>query len=74
MISWIVRIVMAMAGVITSWFVAREASDFDLLQMVVSLLLIVFLSRLLLSGRIFGRCSGTTLRPSLQVLLEFDLS
>ena len=43
MISWIVRIVMVIASVITAWFVARDAANFEIIQMVVSLLLITFL-------------------------------
>jgi hypothetical protein len=42
MIGWIVRIVMAIAGAITGWFVARDAQNFDLMQMVVGILLITF--------------------------------
>jgi hypothetical protein len=42
MVGWIVRIVMAVAGVITGWFVARDAANFDLIQMVVSILLMTF--------------------------------
>jgi len=42
MFGWIVRIVMALAGVVTGWFVAREAANFGLFQMVVAILLLVF--------------------------------
>lgn len=42
MFGWIVRIVMALAGIITGWFVAREAANFGLFQMVVAILLVVF--------------------------------
>lgn len=40
MLGWIVRSVMAVAGLITGWFVAREAASFGLIQMAVSLLLV----------------------------------
>jgi hypothetical protein len=42
MIGWIVRMVMAVAGVITGWFVATDAANFGLIQMVVSILLMTF--------------------------------
>ena len=42
MIGWVVRIVMSMAGVITGWFVAREATNFGVIQMVVAILLMTF--------------------------------
>jgi hypothetical protein len=41
MISWLIRGVMFMAGVITAWFVAREAGNFGLVQAAVSFLLIL---------------------------------
>ena len=40
MITWIVRIVMFLASVLTGWFVAHDATNFGVIQMVVSLLLI----------------------------------
>lgn len=44
MVGWIVRIVLSLAAVITGWFVARNAPNFDIVQMAVGLLLItVFL-------------------------------
>ena len=42
MLNWVVRILLAAAGVIAAWFVAPEASNFAIVQMVVSLLLITF--------------------------------
>src|ERR671918_60108 len=36
MIGWIVRMTLSIAGVITGWFVAREATNFGLIQMVVA--------------------------------------
>lgn len=42
MFTWLVRIVMALAGVIAGWFVARDAANFGVIQLVVSLLLITF--------------------------------
>lgn len=40
MFGWIVRAVMVLAGVIAGWFVARDDTNFDLVQMSVALLLI----------------------------------
>ena len=42
MINWIIRIVMFLAGIVTAWFVARDAGNFGVIQMAVSLLLIIF--------------------------------
>jgi hypothetical protein len=42
MISWIVRIMLSVAGVITGWFVARDATNFGLTQMAVAILLMIF--------------------------------
>jgi hypothetical protein len=42
MFNWVVRIVMLLAGMITSWFVAREANNFSVIQGVVAMLLIAF--------------------------------
>ena len=40
MLRFVVRIVFAMAGLIAGWFVARDATNFGIVQMAVSLLLI----------------------------------
>ncbi len=40
MVNGVVRILMLMAGLITSWFVARDASNFSVIQGVVAMLLI----------------------------------
>ena len=40
MIHWVFRIVWAMAGAITGWFVAQGATNFTWIQVVISLLLI----------------------------------
>lgn len=40
MIGWIVRIVMSLAGIITGWFVADNATNFSVVQMVIAILLI----------------------------------
>jgi membrane glycosyltransferase len=42
MVNGVVRILMLMAGSITSWFVARDASNFSVIQGVVAMLLIAF--------------------------------
>ncbi|HEV2564437.1 MAG TPA: hypothetical protein VGU19_05075 [Microvirga sp.] len=43
MISWTVRILMLAAGVVTSWFVAKDAPIFGVAQMMVALLLLTFI-------------------------------
>jgi hypothetical protein len=40
MLGWIVRILLIVAGAITGWFVARDATNFGVLQMFVMLALI----------------------------------
>lgn len=40
MFGWIVRGVLIVAGSITSWFVAKDAPNFEIVQMAVALLLI----------------------------------
>lgn len=42
MLGLIVRILMVVAGSITSWFVARDALDFSIIQMVVAVSLFTF--------------------------------
>jgi hypothetical protein len=41
MLVWIVRFVMFIASIITGWFVARDTASLDVIEMVVSLLLII---------------------------------
>jgi hypothetical protein len=41
MLVWIVRSVMFIASIITGWFVARDTASLDVIEMVVSLLLII---------------------------------
>ena len=36
--NWIIRGILIVAGFVVSWFVAKEAPQFSILQMVVSLL------------------------------------
>ena len=40
MIGWIVRSLLAVGGVLTSWFIARDAPNFGVIQMVMSLILL----------------------------------
>ena len=40
MFGWLIRVLMIIAGVITGWFVARDATNFGVLQMFVMLALI----------------------------------
>lgn len=39
MLGWIVRMLLVLAGSITSWFVARDALNFTIIQMVVTVFL-----------------------------------
>ena len=41
MLVWAVRLVMFIASIITGWFVARDTASLDVIEMVVSLLLII---------------------------------
>ena len=41
MVSWVVRILLILAGVIAGWFVAPDSNRFDIIQMVIALLLFV---------------------------------
>jgi hypothetical protein len=41
MLGWIVRLVMFIASIITGWFVAHDTASLDVIEMVVSLLLII---------------------------------
>lgn len=43
MISWIVRLLMIAAGVVTGWFVAKDAVNFGVIQMMVSLMLLTLI-------------------------------
>ncbi len=43
MIGWIARILMAAAGVVTGWFIAKDQPSFGLVQATVAMLLLVFL-------------------------------
>jgi hypothetical protein len=40
MINWIVRGLLIVAGVITGWFIAKDAPNFGVIQMMVALLLL----------------------------------
>ena len=42
MLSLIIRAVLLLAGVITGWFVTRDASSFGTIQMSIAILLITF--------------------------------
>ncbi|EHL30061.1 hypothetical protein [Legionella drancourtii] len=39
MLGWIVRLLLVMSGSIASWFVARDALNFAVVQMVIAVLL-----------------------------------
>lgn len=47
MVGWIARILLLVAGSITSWFVARDAYNFDTIQLLIAIflfMLIVFIA------------------------------
>ena len=41
MLGWIVRGALILAGLITSWFVSKDAVNFTVIQMTVTVLLII---------------------------------
>jgi uncharacterized membrane protein YoaK (UPF0700 family) len=43
MVGWIVRLLMIAAGVVTGWFVAKDAPIFGVAQVMVALLLLTFI-------------------------------
>jgi hypothetical protein len=47
MLSWIVRGLLIAAGFVASWFVARDAPQFGLMQVAVALVLMVFVVAIL---------------------------
>jgi uncharacterized membrane protein len=42
MVSWIVRALLAIAGVITAWFIATDSPNFDLVRAAIAVLLLAF--------------------------------
>ena len=42
MFGWLVRILMVLAGVITSWFVGRDSHNYEIIQSMFALLLVAF--------------------------------
>lgn len=43
MLGWIARVLIVFAGFITSWFVARDALNFNFIQMVVGVFMFTFM-------------------------------
>lgn len=43
MINWLVRGLLIVAGVVTGWFLAKDAPNFGVIQMVVALLLLTLI-------------------------------
>ena len=41
MLGWLIRLLLAVAGVVTAWFVAEDASNFGLVQTIVAIMLVV---------------------------------
>lgn len=42
MIGWIARVLIVLAGFITSWFVTRDTLNFNIIQMIVAMFLFTF--------------------------------
>lgn len=42
MVSWIVRALLAIAGIITAWFIATDSPNFDLVRAAIAVLLLAF--------------------------------
>lgn len=40
MLGWLIRLIFVLAGSITSWFIARDALNFSVVQMIVVVILI----------------------------------
>jgi hypothetical protein len=51
MFGWLVRIVLAAAGIVTGWFVAADAPNFGVVQGIVAVSLIAFLVLIFALGR-----------------------
>ncbi|MBA1159154.1 MULTISPECIES: hypothetical protein [Microvirga] len=43
MLNWVVRGLLIVAGVVTGWFVAKDATNFGVIQMMVALLLLTLI-------------------------------
>lgn len=59
--SWLIRILLAGAGVVAGWFVPRDQLGYTILQFVVLLLLILAISVVILY---FPKLRGIFTRPS----------
>ncbi|HWA42279.1 MAG TPA: hypothetical protein VHA10_03645 [Hypericibacter adhaerens] len=59
MLGWLVRIIMAIAAVITGWFVATDSANFTVIQMAVSLfLMVIFVAIAAFAPTIVNRLRG----------------
>ncbi len=43
MLNWLIRPIMLVAAVITGWFVAEDAANFGVIQLVISVLLVTLI-------------------------------
>jgi predicted signal transduction protein with EAL and GGDEF domain len=41
MVGWVARVLLIVAGFVTSWFVAKDAPQFGVMQMALALILVV---------------------------------
>ncbi|BCA94454.1 hypothetical protein TUM19329_08150 [Legionella antarctica] len=53
MLGWLVRILLMMAGSITSWFIARDSLKFNIIQMIIALFLVTLVMFIALFWRPF---------------------
>lgn len=44
MFGWLARLFLVVGGVIASWFVSREANNFEVIQMVIAIFLFVLVA------------------------------
>jgi hypothetical protein len=51
MLGWLVRLVLAAAGIVTGWFVAADAPNFGVVQGIVAVTLIAFVVAVFALGR-----------------------
>jgi len=63
MIKWLVRPIMIVAAVIAGWFVARDAVNFSIIQMVVVLLLVAALAAAAILETLADRANNNNKRP-----------
>jgi uncharacterized membrane protein YoaK (UPF0700 family) len=41
--SWLIRLILIIAGVVAEWFIARDVPQFQLVELCVSIFLVIFI-------------------------------